>query len=442
MKYIDSGIRDAAHALGTWLQSLDSQSVCSFRFQSGYFTAAGVAPLRPLFEALARRNQPISCVLGSNGGETTQRDVEQLVDLIGCPRPDARIAVVSYATGLYHPKIYHAIRADGTRTAYVGSANLTLTGVTGGNVEAGLILDTATGDPAMPLDQMAAAVDGWFAGSRAAVSLVQMRRDVPRLVRAGILGQPRPRQARRRSAPGGGGGPSFGLAPLVRFPAPGHGGGVPGHVHPKPNYPPYVLQDPNAAGPTIGANALTGAQLSPGATGIVVRLTRDSAKAFARREGTPNVSLPIPTMHTLRFGIWGQGKRPNRPRCEFGFRLRFVDDTGVRRQERARTGVMVYGYEPQERGNGNIRMQFPRGPAEAVREFAINAQLPIPAAGDPMLLRWPTPADPSFKATVPVRGSHPFRALENALASAGQRGQAVGRTACWFNPRMVRGRIP
>ncbi|MFN3724653.1 MAG: restriction endonuclease PLD domain-containing protein, partial [Paracoccaceae bacterium] len=129
------------------MDSHKPETIRFLRWQSGYFGVDGLAPMVSLIQSLATRSLPISCVLGSNGGETSDQDVANLADLIGCPRADAKIGILSYTTGLFHPKVYHLTRLDGSQTAYVGSANLTLPGVTGLNVEAGIILDSSDGEP-------------------------------------------------------------------------------------------------------------------------------------------------------------------------------------------------------------------------------------------------------------------------------------------------------
>ena len=461
MQYVDTASRDRSHALGTWLDGLSAQDIRNFRFQSGYFNAEGVAPLAQLFRHLAEHDLAITCVLGSNGGETAPQDVEILVDLVGCPRANARIAIVSYTTGLYHPKVYHATRADGSQTAYVGSANLTSPGVSGLNIEVGLILDTAEGDPTIHLTEIASAVETWFGEVQDAVHVVGSRDDIPDLVTVGVLGQPRPPQPRRpASSTTGRERAGVRLQPLVRFPpisptgsgsfdssddsdaagttAPHYGVTAPAArlSVPIPEVAPaYVLFAPDEPHPTQGAEALTGSMLPGSATGLIVRLNRDSARHFEGRPGTANVSIPVPAIGTLRFGFYVG--RYRRPRCEFPLRMRFVDDSGVRSEQSANTNIMVYGHAEEETGHGDIRMLIPRLPARAIRESALSTGSRIPTAGDPMVLEWPTPADPSLKASFADSNSRLFSVLQNALETAAQRGQSVGRGACWLFPGLV-----
>ena len=171
------------------------------------------------------------------------------------------------------------------------------------------------------------------------------------------------------------------------------------------------------------------------ATGLIVQLNRDSARHFEGRPGTANVSVPVSTVGTLRFGFYVGTHR--RPRCEFPLRMRYVVDSGAVCEQSTSTNVMVYGYAEEETGHGDVRMLLPRAPVRAIREFASDSGSRIPAEEDPMVLEWPTLSDPSFKATFADANSNLFTILKELLESAIQRGQSVGRGACWLVPGMV-----
>ena len=145
MQYIDSGTRDPEHTLGAWLRDLATERIRHLRLQTGYFSADGLAPIASLIHDLSEKKSPVYCVVGSNQGETNRQDIETLVELLGCPRSNAKIAIVRYHSGLFHPKVYHAIRHDGSQTAYIGSSNLTGPSVTGLNIEAGAGLGLGKG---------------------------------------------------------------------------------------------------------------------------------------------------------------------------------------------------------------------------------------------------------------------------------------------------------
>ena len=63
-----------------------------------------------------------------------------------------------------------------------------------------------------------------------------------------------------------------------------------------------------------------------GNVGLVIRLNKDSARHWLGRDGTANVSIPVPTVSTLRFGMF-QGKY-SRPRVEFNIEMRYIGATG------------------------------------------------------------------------------------------------------------------
>src|SRR5690606_17123566 len=154
-----------------------------------------------------------------NGGETGEPDIEALVNLVGNPRTNAKIGVVSFSAGLFHPKVYHFTRQDGSQAAYVGSANLTTPGISGMNIEAGLLLDSSAGDPANVLTDVAAAIDAWFNGTRPGLSTVSSLADLAPLVAAGILGvAPTPRTTQSSSTNSGAATSKVRLKPLITFP--------------------------------------------------------------------------------------------------------------------------------------------------------------------------------------------------------------------------------
>jgi hypothetical protein len=163
-----------------------TEEVREVRWQSGYFSASALGIFAPTLLRLARVNGTVRALIGSNNGGTLRDDVRQLVTLLGLPRAGARLGIVRYSSAEYHPKTYHLLREDGSQCAYVGSANLTSSGLAL-NVEAGLILDTRDGDPANILEQIVAAVDGWFDPPRAGVYLINGHADLQPLVGAGVL---------------------------------------------------------------------------------------------------------------------------------------------------------------------------------------------------------------------------------------------------------------
>ncbi|SEL29552.1 hypothetical protein SAMN04488526_2383 [Jannaschia helgolandensis] len=218
MRYLDSSTRNVDQALGHWIENEPTTSVSHLRLQTGYFSINGLSAFGGIIAELVGADLPVSAVVGSNDRDTTKSDVENLISLVGCPRPNARVCIVSYSGGLFHPKVVHLTRADGSQLAYVGSANLTPAGVGAGNIEAGVLLDTNDGDPVAVLDDIASRIDGWFAPSLPAASIIKTRADVQKCLDDGILGLIKPP---RKSIAGVGGtssGPSKPtLSPLKTF---------------------------------------------------------------------------------------------------------------------------------------------------------------------------------------------------------------------------------
>lgn len=444
MQYIDTGNRDVDHTLGTWLSKLKAQDIKHIRWQSGYFNIEGIAPIAELIEDVANRDVEISCVLGSNNGETGYKDIEILMDLIGCPRPRARIAIASYNTGLFHPKVYHVSRLDGSQVAYVGSANLTLSGVTGLNIEAGVIIDTADGDQEFTLNQIASAIDTWFDDTKSGLTRVREYADVDRLVKKGILGvTPPPVASKQTSDTDRSTTSAVHLKPLQGFPSVKRiskkhssiGTASPDNKEPMPptplaGFPQYILFNQSTKDSTKDKEALTGTTLPANVDGLIVRLNNDSARHFAGKKGTSNFSVPVATISTIQFGFHkGQYIRP---RAEFTLHLRYISKTGTEHETQDKTNIMLYGHIPGETGHSDIRMLMPARPLRKILRHVKDNNLKIPAKGDPMILEWPTLADPTFKATFVDSELPLFKVLTNMLNEAQNNNTLVGHGACWL----------
>lgn len=446
MRYIDSGSRDPRDALATWLNAELTQAVTELRWQSGYFSADGLAPFIPTITRLSTTDQPIHAVIGSNDSETLQAHVADLATLLRLPRPQARLGVVNFSNGLYHPKTYHFRRDDGSQAAYVGSANLSISGIGSLNIEAGLIIDTRSGDSPSILDAIAASVDAWFHPGRSGLEAVANPQDADRLQQDGILAAaPAHRPTRTPSSTGvvsPGQRPSLQL--LVPMPRRRGGGAgqiatgtpstavVPGILPAVPQnpFPSYVLFAPGQTTPTQGITALSGATLPGGYAGLIIRLNQDSTRHWRGSPGTANISIPVPTVSTLRFGMY-QAKY-DRPRAEFSLTMRYIFTGGEIVSRPAETNVMVYGFAPGETGHGDVRLVIPARPATYLRD-QINARgLPLPQSDDVALLDWPTMQDPQIRLTLLESGSSLFAQFRAVLAAAESAGQVVGRGACWL----------
>lgn len=214
MRFLDSGSRDSDSALSSWLRAtlIDEDSVAELRWQTGFFTADILGYFTPTFARLAGHDGLTHLLVGSNDGTTQRADVEVLRRAVGAPRGGLKVGVVSFGSGYFHPKTVHVTRDDGSAAAYVGSANLTGSGVNSLHVEAGLVLDSREGDSDAVLGEIASAIDRWFAEGPAGLYLVDSQASVDQLEASGVLGRPRPQN---RRAPGGSASSSGGGAPTL-----------------------------------------------------------------------------------------------------------------------------------------------------------------------------------------------------------------------------------
>ncbi|MBO1041989.1 phospholipase D family protein [Brucella pituitosa] len=436
MRYIDSGTRDPNHALGSWLNQELVENIVGLRIQSGFYSREALAPFQQNFVNLSANGHTVRIVLGSNDGETLAPHLEELVAALQLPRPNARLGVVYYQNAYFHPKTYHFLRGDGSQSAYVGSANFTMPGIAARHIEAGVILDSRHGDSPEVLDQIAQATDRWFNKPASGFERIENVQDVQQLLNAGIVrATPLPRPPR----PAGAGGqppqrPR--LNPLVAF----NNQVAPPVLEPHvqwqalptklrtPPYPPYIFFAPHAEGPTVGPDALTNNGLGD-AAGLIIKLNRDNDRHWRGATGTANVSIPVSTATTIRFGVYGDR---NRPRAEFDFLIRYAADGVMILGQPSRTGLMSFGFTPGDVGHGDLRLVVPAAPIRALRETLQVQQSPVPQAEDLALLEWPTPITPVFKMTFVDQQSALGLAARQIWNHAAANEQLASRGACWL----------
>lgn len=194
MKYVDSSIPLEDQTLAYWMKKVSESGVAEFRCQAGYFTLEGASVLLPTITDCAKQNARISLLLGSNGGATLASHVAYLAGKLDIPRDNVSLGIVKFADSLFHPKVYAFSRADGTKTCYVGSANMTGSGISGKNVEAGIILDTAEGDDGKIFDQISERIEFWFGNKLSGLTIVEGPDDIDRLLESrGLAQEPKAR---------------------------------------------------------------------------------------------------------------------------------------------------------------------------------------------------------------------------------------------------------
>lgn len=206
--YLDTGSREPAHALGTWLGQvlLASTPVTALRVQSGFFGSDTLGYFEETLRALEEVNAHTRILVGSNDGQTARAALARLLALAGPNRSELRLGVVSFAEGYFHPKVFHFERADGSSTAYVGSANLTHSGAASLHVEAGIVLDTKDGDSPAVLDSIADVIDKWFTASRLGLYEIASEADLDALVAHEVIGVKPPHRPKRTMTTSGGSG--------------------------------------------------------------------------------------------------------------------------------------------------------------------------------------------------------------------------------------------
>lgn len=222
MRYIDSGERNQSQALGNWIEEALTEDVTELRWQSGFFSFAGAVLFIPTINRLVSQSQVVNVLIGANEGSTLRSDIQELMTQLGIPDSEtSRLGIISFSGGaFFHPKVYHLRYRNGRQSAYVGSANLTESGVASLHVEAGVILDTLAGDDEITLENIATAIDNWFMCSRQGFTLVNSLTVLDQLVSDGVIAAALPPRVTTAT-----GGVIYGratrprLVPLISLPA-------------------------------------------------------------------------------------------------------------------------------------------------------------------------------------------------------------------------------
>jgi hypothetical protein len=448
LRYIDSGARDPAHALGTWLNTELTDEVEALRIQSGFFSENGLAPFLATFKRLAESDAPVRIVVGSNDGGTLAPHLSRLVKCLGMPRAHAELGVVYCGGGFFHSKTFHFRRTDGSQAAYVGSANLSWSGIGATHIEAGVLLDTRHGDNHGILSEIAPATDAWFEMGRPGFERIESDQDVVRLEAEGVLRATRPPSPPRPAGAEGKPPARPGLKPLLTFGGFGDqpaeeetvetaGGFAPkaGPAgQPKPltqqvaGYPPFIVFAPGATAPTSGADALSGAPL-PNGTGLIVRISSDTDRLWRGAAGTANFTIPTLAAPTLRFGWY----RQSRPRAELDIEVRYISAATFNAAP-APSNVMAYGYGPNPTGNKDLRLVIPVAPINEISPHLAQHGLPVPKAGDLAILEWPVEARPTFRMTFVDPAADLATALSQSWGEDRAQNHVAGRSSTWLRP--------
>lgn len=165
-------------------------------------------------------------------------------------------------------------------------------------------------------------------------------------------------------------------------------------------------------------------------SGLIIRLNRDSARHFEDRPGTANISVPVATLATFRFGLF-PGEYP-RPRAEFPLEIRYIGQAEVIAVPRTATNIMAYGFIPGETGHGDVRMLVPAD-VKTLAARITDANKRLPREGDVALLEWPTPESRyAIRLSFLEPETELFRHALALFNEAQDAGTTVGEGACWL----------
>lgn len=410
VRYLDSGSRDPADTLYTWLDQVLPDATY-FGCQTGYFAYDGIFPLEPHFVNLLNRPGALRLVVGANKSSLREVDLEDVLDLFDkAPSNHAKSLFVAAADDvLMHPKTFYVEKADGSKHALIGSANLTHSGLSR-NIEAALAVDSMN-DPAAPFQDIRAAIEKWHLTPGANAHAVT-RTTLSQLVADGILDQPRPprspqspkfRQNRAKTFPG--------LGAILKLPR-----------KKRAIAPPTPVKQPKAPVPVpIG----TLGTLPNGAVGIIKRLTGLDTKGFNGGAGTLYIALPTVLAAHLPMTPFGQN---NEPRTDVSVDARIDTVPGeVIRSGSSPTNITHVGAGTSATSHRDLRFNYLTAVKRGIEEVASTYGVSAPDEGDLVAIE--------FLAGVRVRVT--FVTESSAIASLTPLLDQHGNSWGWLPPSLI-----
>lgn len=171
---------------GRWFDENLVQGVQSFRGQFGFFRFGALRKYGDVLHGLCASGGTVNLVIGSNITDLlTVQDAQELVRLLAEGR-EAHLTVVALHNALFHPKVAHIVRADGTARAIVGSPNMTVPALAL-HVEAWVELKSGRTSANQALNDIAAAIDRWHTAPEDGVYQLHTEADIERLCSQGII---------------------------------------------------------------------------------------------------------------------------------------------------------------------------------------------------------------------------------------------------------------
>lgn len=202
MELLDSQRREADQTVAGWMLALASDEPLTEVFiQSGFTSVGGIEYLRPLLTPIAD-DCAVRVVVGSNEGGLDASTSFALADLIQ-PNERRLLGIAAFSNAYFHPKVFMVRRRDGSRAAYVGSANLTTNGAGGRHIEVGMTLDERAGDSGRTFDAIDTSTSTWFRESVLGFHRVRNHSDLRELIELKVIGVPRPRPVVRNPTAAG-----------------------------------------------------------------------------------------------------------------------------------------------------------------------------------------------------------------------------------------------
>jgi hypothetical protein len=295
VRYLDTGSRDPADTLYTWLDQVLPDATY-FGCQTGYFSYDGIYPLEGEFLNVLNRPGALRLVVGANESGIRKVDLEDVFDLFDKAPGNVSKSLTLVAADdiLMHPKAYYVEKADGTKHALVGSANLTHPGLSR-NIEAAMVIDSVN-DPGAPYSEIRTAIDKWHLHAHANAYRIT-RADLARLVADGIIDQPsRPRPAQPPQARQKRSKRFPGLGAIVKLPR-----------KKRAVAPATPVRRPRRPAPVPVGTLGT---MPNGAIGIIKRLTALDTKGFNGGIGTLYIALPNVLTANLPMAPYGKNHEP------------------------------------------------------------------------------------------------------------------------------------
>ncbi len=208
LRFRDSGTGGDDVCPGAWFDAHVVDGIHAFRGQFGFFRYGALEKYETTLKELAESGGAVNLVLGSNVTDPlTIEDVESVLGITAAGGA-SHLTVVALQGALFHPKVVHVVRADKSKVAVVGSANLTPTAL-GANVEAWVELQSGTPDCDRTLGEIVRATDWWQTSADPGIYQVTSAADARRLLDNGLLIN-RAAQRRRGAATRGGAGTATG----------------------------------------------------------------------------------------------------------------------------------------------------------------------------------------------------------------------------------------